>query len=127
MNRPKPKPKKSAKPQKPAKAPQRAIVKAGAPTVSEAIERTLLLGDLTALSVEQRLEYYKAVCKSLGLNYLTSPFGYIAFKENENSPAKLVLYAKKDCSNNFARSTVSASRRHPARAKRAKFTSAVCR
>ena len=53
---------------------------------------------MTALSVEQRLEYYKAVCKSLGLNYLTSPFGYIAFKENENSPAKLVLYAKKDCS-----------------------------
>jgi hypothetical protein len=82
----------------------RANSKALAPTqrpspvsVSEAIEKVLLQGDLTPLSPEQRLEYYKAVCKSLGLNYLTGPFGYIAFKETENAPAKLVLYAKRDC------------------------------
>jgi len=30
------------------------------------------------------------------LNALTSPFGYILFKETEQAPAKLALYAKKD-------------------------------
>ena len=37
------------------------------------------------------------MCKSLGLNPLTGPFAYILFKETENAPAKLALYAKKDC------------------------------
>jgi hypothetical protein len=73
-------------------APQRqqAIVKA-VPTVAEAIEKVLLGGDLSSLSVDQRLEYYNAVCKSLGLNPLTRPFAYIAFD------GKLMLYARKDC------------------------------
>jgi hypothetical protein len=67
------------------------------PTVSEVIESVLIQGDLTPLTPAQRLEYYNAVCKSLGLNPLTRPFDYIAFKATENSPAKLVLYARKDC------------------------------
>ena len=46
MNRPKSNPKNRPKSSHIAKQPQRAIVKAGPPTVSEAIERTLLLGDL---------------------------------------------------------------------------------
>src|SRR5215831_17780606 len=71
-----------------------AIVRA--PSIAENIEKVLIAGDLTPLSPEQRLEYYRAVCKSLGLNPLTRPFDYIAFKETENSPAKLVLYAKRD-------------------------------
>jgi len=66
------------------------------PTVSETIEQVLIQGDLAPLTPEQRVAYYKAVCKSLGLNALTSPFGYILFKETENAPAKLALYAKKD-------------------------------
>jgi len=74
-----------------------AITRAEAPTVSEAIEKVLIGGDLAPLTPEDRLDYYKKVCRSLGLNPLTQPFGYILFKENENSPAKLVLYAKKDC------------------------------
>jgi hypothetical protein len=59
----------------------------------------LIQGDLSPLTPEQRLDYYKAVCKSLGLNTLTVPFGYILFKDKEadNAPAKLALYAKKDC------------------------------
>lgn len=75
----------------------KAIVKAGPPTVSEAIEKVLIGGDLTPLTPEQRVEYYNAVCNSLGLNRLTGPFGYILFRETENAPAKLSLYAKKDC------------------------------
>jgi hypothetical protein len=67
------------------------------PTVAEAIEKVLIGGDLTNLSTEQRLEYYNAVCKSLGLNPLTRPFDYIAFRATENAPAKMILYARKDC------------------------------
>jgi hypothetical protein len=70
---------------------QHAIVKAPPPTVSEVIEQVLIGGNLASLSVPQRLEYYNAVCKSLGLNPLTRPFEYIAFE------GKLQLYARKDC------------------------------
>lgn len=73
------------------------IIRREPPTVSQVIENVLIQGDLTPLSSEQRLEYYRAVCKSLGLNPLTRPFSYIAFRETENAPAKLVLYALKDC------------------------------
>lgn len=43
------------------------------------------------------MDYYKRVCHSLGLNPLTSPFTYILFREGDSSPAKLQLYANKDC------------------------------
>src|SRR5271170_2716542 len=80
------------------RAPQRRELAVKAPpTVAEAIEKVLITGDLTALTPEQRLEYYKAVCKSLGLNPLTRPFDYIAFRETDTAPAKLTLYARKDC------------------------------
>ena len=87
----------SAKPHKPARSSRSEIIKAGPPSVSETIEKVLIGGDLSPLTPEQRVEYMKAVCKSLGLNSLTGPFGYILFKEKENAPEKLVLYAKKDC------------------------------
>lgn len=58
---------------------------------SATIEQVLLNDDLSKLSVEQRLSYYNAVCKSIGVNPLTKPFGYITLNN------KLVLYAKRDC------------------------------
>jgi len=74
-----------------------ALARVEAPTVAETIEKVLIQGDLTPLSTEQRLEYYKAVCKSLGLNPLTRPFDYIYFRETDDAPAKLVLYALRNC------------------------------
>lgn len=50
----------------------------------------LMRGDLAQLTQEQRSEYYKKVCDTLGLNILTQPFGYIEFE------GRLQLYAKKD-------------------------------
>ena len=50
-----------------------------------------MAGDLSRLSPGQRVEYYGAVCSSVGLNPLTKPFDYI------NLNGKLTLYAKKDC------------------------------
>jgi hypothetical protein len=58
---------------------------------AELIEKVLLGGDLSSLTSEERLYYYKAVCESLGLNPLTKPFNYIVLDK------KLVLYATKDC------------------------------
>jgi hypothetical protein len=59
-------------------------------THAEAIEKALMTGDLSALSPEQRLSYYKQTCESLGLNPLTKPFEYIKLNN------KLTLYARKD-------------------------------
>ena len=55
------------------------------------IETVMIGGDLKALKPEARLNYYNAVCSSLGLNPLTKPFSYIELN------GKLQLYALKDC------------------------------
>lgn len=55
------------------------------------VEAVLLGGDLSKLTSEQRLSYYQAVTKSLGLNPLTKPFDFITLN------GKLTLYAKRDC------------------------------
>ena len=56
----------------------------------ELLEKVLLHGDLSKLSVQQRLQYYKTVCESVGLNPLTKPFDYVRLQ------GKLTLYARKD-------------------------------
>lgn len=58
--------------------------------ISEDIERVIVAGDLAKLTSEQRLSYYSATCRSLGLNPLTKPFEYISLN------GKLVLYARRD-------------------------------
>lgn len=64
---------------------------------SEAIEQVLVGGNLAALSTSQRIEYYRRVCESLGLNPLTRPFDYI------NLSGKLTLYARKDATEQLRR------------------------
>lgn len=59
-------------------------------TDASAIEQALIAGDLSQLTPEQRLSYYKRVCESLGLNPLTKPFEYIRLN------GQLVLYARRD-------------------------------
>lgn len=54
------------------------------------LEGVVIGGDLSKLSPEQRLSYYRAVCSSMGLNPLTKPFDYI------NLSGRLTLYARKD-------------------------------
>jgi hypothetical protein len=56
-----------------------------------AIERLVILGDLSQLNPEQRAKYYIEVCGSLGLNHLTRPFSYLRLN------GKDVLYANRDC------------------------------
>jgi hypothetical protein len=56
-----------------------ALVRREPPSVAEAIEKVLIGGDLAPLKVEERIDYYKKVCQSLGLNPLTRPFDYSVF------------------------------------------------
>lgn len=58
---------------------------------AELQEKVLLGGDLARLTPQERLSYYSAVCRSVGLNPLTRPFEYITLN------GKLQLYARKDC------------------------------
>lgn len=67
-------------------------------SVAEAVEKVLIGGDLSPLTPEQRVDYYKKVCLSIGVNQLTRPFEYILFREpGSNGVTKLQLYANKSC------------------------------
>jgi len=55
------------------------------------MESVLVEGDLSKLTVPQRLSYYKNLCETMGLNPLSKPFGYIIINN------RLTLYALKDC------------------------------
>lgn len=55
------------------------------------LERVLVAGDLSKLTPAQRLDYYRRVCDSLGLNTLTRPFEYITLN------GRLTLYASRNC------------------------------
>lgn len=57
----------------------------------EIMETVLIKGDLSKLTADERMSYYKAVCDSVGLNALTKPFEYITLN------GKLQLYALKAC------------------------------
>lgn len=54
---------------------------------AEIMERVLLVGDLSKLTPDERVQYYARTCESLGLNPLTKPFDYLSLS------GKLVLYA----------------------------------
>lgn len=59
-------------------------------TAAEIVEQVITAGDLARLTPQQRVNYYRHVCDSLGLNPLTRPFEYITLNN------KLTLYARKD-------------------------------
>lgn len=54
------------------------------------LEKVTIQGDLSGLSPAERVNYYRRVCESLGLNPFTKPFDYITLN------GKLTLYAKRD-------------------------------
>jgi hypothetical protein len=57
----------------------------------DALQAVLAEGNLAKLSSEQRLQFLAAVCKSVGLNILTSPFQFMTLN------GKIRLYATRDC------------------------------
>lgn len=59
-------------------------------SAAELVEKVVLGGDLSALNSAERLQYYNAVCNSVGLNPLTRPFEFLVLE------GKTVLYAKRE-------------------------------
>lgn len=57
----------------------------------EAINALVLKGDTSKLTVEQKTQYYNAVCQTVGLNPATRPFEFLSFQGKE------VLYPNKQC------------------------------
>lgn len=58
------------------------------------MEKVVVGGDLSQLSPGERLSYYRQLCESLGLNWLTKPFEYLEL--GTGSDRKLVLYPRRD-------------------------------
>lgn len=58
----------------------------------KAVEQALLIGDISQMTDAQRIAYYVATCRSLGLNALTKPFQ--ALKTDDG---KVILYPDKGC------------------------------
>jgi hypothetical protein len=54
------------------------------------IAQVILHGDLKQLTPAQKVSYFNAVCKSVGLNPLTKPFAYLTLSGKE------ILYATRD-------------------------------
>lgn len=64
-----------------------------APSLSSAtLEIVLGSGDLSRLTPQQRVEYYGAVCRSLGVNPLTRPFDFLRGEDG-----KIHLYPNATC------------------------------
>lgn len=73
--------------------------RAAQPTLTpfEVIERVVTNGDLSKMTAQDRVAFYWRTCESLGLNPMTRPF------EFHNLNGKLVMYAKKDATDQLRR------------------------
>ena len=60
------------------------------PPVADVLEAVILKGDLAKLTPDERVQYYQAVCRSIGLNPLTRPLEYMVLQ------GKQILYARRD-------------------------------
>jgi hypothetical protein len=75
----------------------------------DAINSLVLKGDTSKLTDPEKIQYYNAVCKSLGLNPATRPFEFLNFQATEDQvdnngkvikkgkEGKEVLYPNKNC------------------------------
>jgi hypothetical protein len=64
---------------------------------ADVLERIIIHGDLSKLNQDQKVEYYRLMCESLGLNPNTRPFAYLSLQ------GKTVLYALRDCTDQLRR------------------------
>lgn len=61
-------------------------------TMGAVIESALMKNDYSRLTPEQKVVVYKRVCESVGLNYLTNPFGFYRQKDGSEK-----MYAQRTC------------------------------
>ncbi len=67
------------------------------------MEKVVVQGDLAQLSPKERMQYYRYVCESMGLNPATKPFNYISLWSAEKKAKVLTLYATKDAADQLRR------------------------
>jgi hypothetical protein len=67
------------------------------PEPPSVVEQAVVMGDLARLTSAQRVEYYRRVCDSVGLNPFTRPFDYLVLN------GKLTLYANRGASDQLRR------------------------
>lgn len=60
-------------------------------TQASVLEDVVIRGDLSKLSQQEKLVYYKTVCDAVGVNPATRPFEYLTLK------GRVVLYARREC------------------------------
>lgn len=69
------------------------------PTVDpKAVEQALMLGDLSKMTPDMRVQYYVGACQSIGLNPYTKPFDAI-----KGDDGAVSLYANKGCAEQLRR------------------------
>jgi hypothetical protein len=64
---------------------------------AEVLEQVIMHGDLARLTPPQRIDYYRKVCDTLGLNPFTKPFQYISLN------GRLTLYPTRDATDQLRR------------------------
>jgi hypothetical protein len=65
-------------------------VTAPEPVSAATLEHVIGTGDLAKLSTQQRVEYYRRTCETIGINPLTRPFRFLSLN------GQLMLYATRD-------------------------------
>jgi hypothetical protein len=60
------------------------------PVSAETLEHVIGTGDLSKLTTQQRVEYYRRTCETIGVNPLTRPFRFLSLN------GSLMLYATRD-------------------------------
>lgn len=73
-----------------AKKPETAIQKK-VDLDAQILSNIIIRGDISSLTPAQKIDYYNAFCRYVGLNAITQPFALLKLKDN-----KEVLYAKKE-------------------------------
>lgn len=70
----------------------RSIAPVGGTELGGAVESALMKNDYSKLNSDEKVLVYKKVCESVGLNYLTNPFGFYRQKDGTEK-----MYAQRAC------------------------------
>jgi hypothetical protein len=68
------------------------VIPVGDSEMGSAVESALMKNDYSKLTSDQKVIVYKKVCESVGLNYLTNPFGFYRQKDGTEK-----MYAQRAC------------------------------
>lgn len=74
-----------------------AAIQTTTPVPDEVLRQVMLEGDLSTLSTEQLIVYYRAYCERVGMDPLTIPFNVMKQEDRKTGKIKVTLYPNKVC------------------------------